>query len=55
MCAHWGGGLPFYALMPEVEDSLSNVYFDSAASPFLYDASVFPTVAGLVGREDECC
>ncbi len=49
VCAHWGGGLPFYALMPEVEESLSNVYFDSAASPFLYSASVFPTVAGLVG------
>ena len=51
VCAHWGGGLPFYALMPEVKDSLSNVYFDSAASPFLYDASVFPTVVGLAGRE----
>ncbi len=51
VCAHWGGGLPFYALMPEVEESLSNVYFDSAASPFLYSPSVFPTVAALVGRE----
>ena len=50
-CAHWGGGLPFYALMPEVEESLSNVYFDSAASPFLYSASVFPTVAALAGVE----
>ncbi len=49
VCAHWGGGLPFYAMMPEVEESLRNVYFDSAASPFLYSASVFPTVAGLVG------
>ena len=49
VCAHWGGGLPFYTLMPEVGESLSNVYFDSAASPFLYSASVFPTVAGLVG------
>ena len=51
VCAHWGGGLPFYALMPEVWESLSNVYFDSAASPFLYSPSVFPTVAALVGRE----
>ena len=49
VCAHWGGGLPFYALMPEVADALANVYFDTAASPFLYDASVFPTVASLVG------
>ena len=51
VCAHWGGGLPFYALMPEVEESLSRVYFDSAASPFLYSASVFPTVAALSGVE----
>ena len=35
--------------MPEVEESLSNVYFDSAASPFLYSASVFPTVTALAG------
>ena len=34
--AHWGGGLPFYALMPEVKEVMKNVYFDSAASPFLY-------------------
>jgi predicted TIM-barrel fold metal-dependent hydrolase len=32
ICAHWGGGLPFYALMPEVKKTLANVYFDSAAS-----------------------
>ncbi len=49
--AHWGGGLPFYALMPEVGAALANVYFDSAASPFLYDAGVFATVAGIVGAD----
>jgi predicted TIM-barrel fold metal-dependent hydrolase len=47
--AHWGGGLPFYALMPEVAESLSDVYFDTAASPFLYDAKVFETVASVFG------
>ena len=36
VCAHWGGGLPFYALMPEVLRGMENVYFDTAASPFLY-------------------
>ncbi len=49
VCAHWGGGLPFYALMPEVAQALKNVYFDSAASPFLYSPQVFSTVAGLIG------
>ena len=51
ICAHWGGGLPFYALMPEVGAALSNVYFDSAASPFLYRPDIYPTVAGLVGAD----
>ena len=51
ICAHWGGGLPFYSLMPEVGAALSNVYFDSAASPFLYRPSIYPTVSSLVGAE----
>ena len=50
ICAHWGGGLPFYSLMPEVKESLKNVYFDSAASPYLYNREVFSTVSELVGQ-----
>ena len=49
VCAHWGGGLPFYALMPEVGAALRNVYFDSAASPFLYTPQIYSTVSSLVG------
>jgi predicted TIM-barrel fold metal-dependent hydrolase len=49
VAAHWGGGLPFYAHMPEVRKALANVYFDSAATPFLYDQSVFSTVASAIG------
>ena len=48
--AHWGGGLPFYALMPEVREALANAYFDSAASPFLYDAEVFSVASRSGGR-----
>ena len=51
ICAHWGGGLPFYSLMPEVGASLKNVYFDSAASPFLYRPGIYPATASLVGAE----
>ena len=51
VCAHWGGGLPFYALMPEVAKGLRNVYFDTAASPFLYGQRVFDVVASLVGAD----
>lgn len=43
--AHWGGGLPFYELMPEVRDALRNVYYDTAASPYLYEANIFGHVA----------
>jgi len=48
VCAHWGGGLPFYSLMPEVEKSLKNVYFDTAASPLLYSDKIFETGSSLV-------
>ena len=51
ICAHWGGGLPFYSLMPEVGTALSNVYFDSAASPFLYKRDIYAIVSGLVGAD----
>lgn len=51
VCAHWGGGFPFYALMPEVAAALRNVYFDSAASPFLYTPQVYSTIASLVGAD----
>lgn len=51
VCAHWGGGLPFYTLMPEVEEGLANVYFDSAASPFLYRPAVFESAVDLLGAE----
>lgn len=47
--AHWGGGLPFYELMPEVRAACGNVYYDSAASPLLYDHAVFRTVVDIVG------
>jgi predicted TIM-barrel fold metal-dependent hydrolase len=49
--AHWGGGLPFYALMPEVKEAMRNVYFDSAASPFLYVSEVYRRVSELVGAD----
>jgi predicted TIM-barrel fold metal-dependent hydrolase len=51
VCAHWGGGLPFYALMPEVKKAMANVYFDTAASPFLYTPEVYEQVSQLVGAD----
>jgi predicted TIM-barrel fold metal-dependent hydrolase len=51
VCAHWGGGLPFYTLMPEVREALENVYFDTAASPFLYRPEIYNQVSQLVGAD----
>ncbi len=50
--AHWGGGLFFYLLLKkEVRQVLTNVYFDTAASPFLYQPAIYPTAVALAGRE----
>ncbi|MFC1987816.1 amidohydrolase family protein [Chloroflexota bacterium] len=51
VCAHWGGGLPFYALMPEVKKVMSRVFFDTAASPFLYSPQIYNKVIQLVGAD----
>lgn len=46
---HWGGGLPFYELMPEVAEACRNVWYDTAASPFLYLPRVFSLAASAAG------
>lgn len=51
IAAHWGGGLPFYALMPEVRDALANVYVDTAAGHLLYDARIYRHVIDIFGLE----
>jgi predicted TIM-barrel fold metal-dependent hydrolase len=51
VCAHWGGGLPFYALMPEVAEALVNVFFDTAATVFLYKAEIFEQVSRIIGSD----
>jgi len=48
ICAHWGGGLPFYELMPEIKRAFAHVYYDTAASLYLYDDAIFPLAANLV-------
>jgi predicted TIM-barrel fold metal-dependent hydrolase len=50
--AHWGGGIFFYNLLKkEAKDVLKNVYFDTAASPFLYDPEIYSVACKLTGRE----
>jgi predicted TIM-barrel fold metal-dependent hydrolase len=49
--AHWGGGFPFYELMPEVAKVMANVYYDTAASPFLYSKKIYAVAREIVGAE----
>ena len=50
--AHWGGGLFFFSLLKkEVKQRLKRVLFDTAASPYLYDANVYRLAIELVGAE----
>lgn len=51
ICAHLGGGLPFYAHMPEVRDLCRRLWFDTAAVPLLYAPTVYRHVAELVGAD----
>ncbi len=50
--AHWGGGIFFYTLLKkEVRESLKNVWFDTAASPFLYDPDIYRIAGRLAGPD----
>lgn len=48
--AHWGGGVLFYELLKrEVSEAFKNVYFDTAASPFLYHPKIYTIVKEIGG------
>ena len=50
--AHWGGGLFFFNLLKkEVKGRLRNVYFDTAASPYLYDPGIYSVAVQTIGAE----
>jgi predicted TIM-barrel fold metal-dependent hydrolase len=50
--AHWGGGLLFYEIMPEVKRNLANVWYDLAGSPLLYPTkAIFSMALQSVNRQ----
>lgn len=50
--AHWGGGIFFFNLMKrEVKERLANIYYDTAASPYLYDLEIYPLALQLAGED----
>lgn len=51
VASHWGGGYPFYELMPEVHLGAGRVWYDSAASLYLYKPEIFAVVARIAGPE----
>jgi hypothetical protein len=49
--AHWGGGMFFFNLLKkEVGEYLKNVYFDTAASPFLYYPQIYQIAIQIIGK-----
>lgn len=51
ICAHLGGGLPLYAHIPEVRAACELLHFDTAAQPFVYEASVYRALVDGIGAE----
>jgi predicted TIM-barrel fold metal-dependent hydrolase len=49
--AHWGGRLPFYGLLKKAPEALAQVYYDTAASPYIYRPVIYRVVAEMVGLE----
>jgi len=50
--AHWGGGLFMYELMKDVREDLRNLWYDTAAAPYLYSCEIYKAAA-LAGVSDK--
>ncbi|MCP3939982.1 MAG: amidohydrolase [Desulfobacteraceae bacterium] len=51
--AHWGGGIFFYHVMKkQVKENLKNIWYDTAASVFLYDPEIYDMAvqAGVIDK-----
>lgn len=51
--AHWGGGIFFYQVMKkQMKERLKNIWYDTAASVFLYDPKVYDIAAcsGIIDK-----
>ena len=47
--AHMGGGLFLYEAMPELRKTLADVYYDTAAVPYLYGAGIYRAAEATAG------
>jgi predicted TIM-barrel fold metal-dependent hydrolase len=49
--AHWGGGLCFFELLKkEAREVLAHVYYDTAASPYLYRPTIYLEMVRILGK-----
>jgi len=48
--AHWGGGVLFFELMKEIKALFKHVYYDTAASPYLYQPEIFKRAGDILGN-----
>jgi predicted TIM-barrel fold metal-dependent hydrolase len=48
--AHWGGGLLFFELLKRQDPGLfANIYYDTAASPFMYRSDIYRVATQVTG------
>ncbi|MCL2266636.1 MAG: amidohydrolase family protein [Treponema sp.] len=45
--AHFGGGIFLYETMKEIKEAFINVYYDTAACPFIYDKRIYNVIKSL--------
>lgn len=49
---HWGGGVFFFNLLKrQAKETLKNLWFDTAASPYLFDGTIYEEAAKLAGED----
>ncbi len=49
--SHWGGGIFIYELMSEVQEVFKNVFYDTAASPYLYTVKIYDVFQNTISME----
>ncbi|HPP06970.1 MAG TPA: amidohydrolase family protein, partial [Syntrophorhabdaceae bacterium] len=49
--AHLGGGLCFYEFMPEIQAIFRNVYYDTAALPFIYSVEIYRYIETFLSKK----
>lgn len=50
--AHWGGGIFLFTLLKkEIHKVLSNIWYDTAASPYLYQVRIYQLAIELIGLD----